>query len=150
MKVQRNESLDILKGIGIILVVLAHIISRENINSFIYLFHMPLFFFVSGMTMYYSYKQDIKFKDYLLKKVKNILLPYFIFSLIWFVYWYIIERKIRSQMDISAIGNFVNIFVAKVDMSLYSPNVVMWFLPCLFMSEMLFYFLMKCKYVKPM
>ena len=82
---QRNESLDILKGTGIILVVLAHIISRENINPFIYLFHMPLFFFVSGMTMYYSYKQDIKFKDYLSKKVKNILLPYFIFSLIWFV-----------------------------------------------------------------
>lgn len=39
----RNNIIDIAKGIGIILVVAGH--SMEWPKNFIYLFHMPLFFF---------------------------------------------------------------------------------------------------------
>lgn len=45
---QRNESIDILKGIGIILVLTAH--SLEGfVSQFAYTFHMPLFFIVTGL-----------------------------------------------------------------------------------------------------
>ena len=37
---------NITKGIGICLVVLGHVCS--DISNYIYLFHLPLFFFVSG------------------------------------------------------------------------------------------------------
>ena len=46
----RNESIDILKGIGIILVLVAHSLGGA-ILTFAYTFHMPLFFIVTGMFM---------------------------------------------------------------------------------------------------
>lgn len=44
----RVEWVDVAKGIGIILVVLGHNQSPDYIIKFIYSFHMPLFFFLSG------------------------------------------------------------------------------------------------------
>ncbi|MCD7778938.1 MAG: acyltransferase family protein [Clostridiales bacterium] len=55
LKNKRLEEIDIAKGIGIILVILGH---AGNIpgKTFIYSFHMPLFFILSGMVM----KKDTK------------------------------------------------------------------------------------------
>ena len=44
----RYEYIDITKGIGILLVVWAHILLVGWTHRFIYAFHMPLFFFMSG------------------------------------------------------------------------------------------------------
>lgn len=145
---KRDLTIDIAKGIGIILVVLGHIISFDSISRFIYCFHMPLFFFISGEALYYSYKNNIKFIDFIKKRAKTILTPYFIFSIICFLYWVIIERKIRNQFDISILDNFLNIFLAFGKDYLFSGNVVMWFLPCLLVSLILFYFIMKLNKLK--
>lgn len=147
-KLKRDENIDISRGIGIILVIFAHILSIKEINRVIYFFHMPLFFFLAGMSMVYSYKEDTSFKEYTIKKIKNILVPYFIFSIISFIYWALIERKIRGQIDISIISNFLNIFIAKASSQLYSPNVVMWFLPCMFTTDIMFFALMRLKHKK--
>ena len=51
----RLEYLDAAKGLGILLVILGHIyawnpnINRKILVTWIYSFHMPLFFIVSGM-----------------------------------------------------------------------------------------------------
>ena len=44
----RLEWIDKAKGIGIILVILGHTICPPNIKFWLYSFHMPLFFFLSG------------------------------------------------------------------------------------------------------
>lgn len=45
---ERDQTIDLVKGLGIILVVLGH--SKIEFGHYmIYMFHMPLFFFVSGM-----------------------------------------------------------------------------------------------------
>lgn len=49
--IKRDQRLDIMKGIGILLVVFAHVFHKSGI---IYLFHMPLFFILSGAAMTYS------------------------------------------------------------------------------------------------
>ena len=48
---KRDSTIDIMKGIGIILVILGHAIQNNYVplNKVILSFHMPLFFFVSGM-----------------------------------------------------------------------------------------------------
>ena len=46
----RNLSVDTLKGIGIILMIVAHTYGPNNIIwDLIFSFHMPLFFIVSGL-----------------------------------------------------------------------------------------------------
>ncbi len=48
---QRDLSLDVAKGMCIILMVACHGGCPEWLNHFIYLFHMPCFFFISGMLL---------------------------------------------------------------------------------------------------
>ena len=51
---ERNETFDILKGFGIILMIMANTYGPSNISrGFIYAFHMPLFIIVAG----YFYQQ---------------------------------------------------------------------------------------------
>jgi fucose 4-O-acetylase-like acetyltransferase len=50
MMQERDKTLDVLRGMGILLVVLGHSIQNEYVvlNTVILSFHMPLFFFCSG------------------------------------------------------------------------------------------------------
>ena len=52
MEKARIETFDILKGIGILFVIVGHTFMKE-IGPFIQSFHMPLFFIVAG----YFYKK---------------------------------------------------------------------------------------------
>lgn len=71
---ERIESFDILKGIGIILMIVAHTYGPNHlIWDFIYAFHMPLFFIVAG----YFYKQE-SISELLNKNIKKLLIPYII------------------------------------------------------------------------
>ena len=82
---KRDLKLDTLKGILIILVVFGHIIERTNgdggignkIYEYIYIFHMPLFIFISGFLT----KPKDSFKSYG-KSIAFILLPCCIFHCI--------------------------------------------------------------------
>lgn len=73
----RNENLDLLRGTGILLMIIGHSQLPHEIQRFIFSFHMPLFFLISG----YLYK-DKKLKDLLTKNSKKILFPYLITGLI--------------------------------------------------------------------
>lgn len=59
----RIVSFDILKGVGILLVILGHIEIPYMLKIVIYSFHMPLFFFVSG-----CFFRSISWREFILKK----------------------------------------------------------------------------------
>lgn len=56
----RSFYIDVMRGMGICLVIFAHIYQNfaTNIDQFICTFHMPLFFWISGFL--YDQKQNIK------------------------------------------------------------------------------------------
>lgn len=83
MSVQnRNKRIDILKGIAIVLVVMGH--SGISCARFIYLFHMALFFIVSGQLYKFSHEEGITgIKDFVVRKIKRLWVPYFIFTVIF-------------------------------------------------------------------
>lgn len=140
-KDNRIEFLDTAKGIGIILVIIGHVSTNALINNWIYSFHMPLFFIISG---YISGESIgiISTKKFLKKKARSLLIPYFLFSILSYLYWVIIERNIRGENN-SIIKPFINIFIAQGGSNNYVFNVVMWFLPCLFVTEIIYYFINK-------
>lgn len=74
----RIKYLDIAKGIGIICVILGHM-SLKWVNIFVYTFHMPLFFFISG---YLTKKQPCV--PFILKKFRTLVVPY-IFTCGWII-----------------------------------------------------------------
>ncbi len=76
----RFEYLDIVKGIGIILVVLHHTLGRDNpIHIYIVSFHMPLFFMISGLC--FNEERYSSFMIYLRRKSKVLLLPLIYFTI---------------------------------------------------------------------
>lgn len=138
---QRDNILDIIKGIGILLVVFAHT-HIGLINHYIYLFHMPLFFIVSGCMYAIGKGGTIK------GKARSLLIPYFVFSFFSFAYWWLVESKFRpmptagifgeSFCEIGVVGQqFLNIFIACNGEQSFIYNVVLWFLPCLFVTHIL-------------
>lgn len=68
---RRIAWIDMLKGIGILCVVLGH----STGDRYVYLFHMPLFYILSG----YMIKQPIKPSAYISKSTIRLLIPYFSF-----------------------------------------------------------------------
>ncbi len=79
--VQRDDKWDMVKGIGIIFMVLGHSGIPCSIHDFIYLFHMGLFFFVSGyfLKLPKNYEEIKWHQDYYLfvkKKLKALWLPF--------------------------------------------------------------------------
>lgn len=68
---------DIARGISILLVIVCHTLpaypASHYFNSWIFSFHMPLFFIISG-----CFFKDCDMKTCVLKKAKHLLVPYFI------------------------------------------------------------------------
>lgn len=72
MNKTRNKSVDIAKSLGIILVVLGHTDCLGK--NFIYQFHLPLFFFLSGYV--FSEKYLDRPKEFIKKRVKSLYMPF--------------------------------------------------------------------------
>lgn len=80
----RTPYIDVARGIALILVVWGHILSGSTFTfQWIFSFHMPIFFFLSGMC-FHPEKFDT-LGDFLKKKVKTRILPYFIIALLGFL-----------------------------------------------------------------
>ena len=77
-----NAQVSIAKALGIILMVMGHAGCPGYLHDFIYLFHMPLFFFLSAY-----FFRDAKVVDsagqYVVRKFKNLYLPYIKWSIIF-------------------------------------------------------------------
>ncbi len=79
----RINKFDNLKGFAILLIVLGHLcyVNDHNnmvyaLRNFVYLFHLPIFFFVSG---YFSKIGE----DEPIKAFKRLFIPYIIFTILW-------------------------------------------------------------------
>lgn len=125
---KRYYLLDNLKVILIFFVVFGHVIEYYiNDNSilmtlyiFIYIFHMPLFIFISG----YLSKNFYKMKR---KAIRNLLIPYIIFNMIWYTAVYIGTRRAMFSV-------------------LY-PGWTLWYLLSLFFWRITLKYLIKFKHI---
>lgn len=145
MKTDRVEWVDILKGIGIILVVIGHAnwqfgaaTTDMFIQKYIYSFHMPLFFFLSGYLFIKEKYPD--FKKFLLKKIKTLLVPYLVFSILSVLVQIFICLKYNIKLN-----SFKEIVIQILYLRSKTVwNEPLWFLMCLFITEIIFYFISKC------
>ena len=124
--------IDAARGLGIILVALVHITALEfvpRVNTFV----LPLFFFLSGVSCALSRQEG-----FMGRRIRGLLIPYFIFGLLSFLYWALLERHYRPPTAIGLSEAFFNVFYAGGG-NRHIYNSPMWFLPCLFVMEAGFY-----------
>ena len=70
----RDLTIDLCRAIGIVLVAVGHSGCPDFLDRYIYMFHMALFFFLSGYC--YKDRNDACLKKYVLSKIKTIYVPF--------------------------------------------------------------------------
>lgn len=70
---ERVRYFDIAKGIAILCIIAGHM-GNGIINNFVFTFHVPIFFLISG----YFLKNNTSLKEFALKKYKQLIRPYMI------------------------------------------------------------------------
>lgn len=135
---ERDVVIDALKGIGIILMIYGHTISIPMIGRWIYIFHMPLFFFLSGC--FYRKEYDAR------KGLDNLLIPYFIFLFIF------LATTLAVSCIISILNSFDLFQVVIYKMQFFMQDLTaslcgdektiffksLWFLPVIFMVQFIY------------
>ncbi|MCR3757913.1 acyltransferase family protein [Clostridium felsineum] len=129
---ERNRSIDIAKGIGILLVLLGHRSIPDIMVKFIYSFHIPLFFLISG----YLYRDKGEgYFLYVKHKFKTIIVPY--------IFFWIISLGIQLIAMNFNILSRVNGKELISEFFYLTPNGFwngpLWFLVCLFVVYVLYY-----------
>lgn len=126
---------DTAKAIGIFLVIFGHAYNCYS-RWFIYGFHMPLFFFLSGLTI--NIDQPIKL--FFAKRVKGLIIPYVVYG-IFRLFWIVLFGTVTHNSTIPSIGSLIIGLFLCVRNTNYS--VGLWFLPLLFVSEAIVYFIFR-------
>lgn len=77
----KYNEVSLAKGIGILLMVVGHAGCPSAMRSFIYMFHMPLFFIISGYCFKDFYLTD--FKTFAKKRIRGLYVPFVKYSLLF-------------------------------------------------------------------
>ncbi len=125
----RNERIDVLRGIAVVSVLICHAVQRalpdgvyENnaIYVFTCMYHMPLFFILSGYLLALSNK-SMSFK-FVLKKISTLIIPTYIWHyILFFVHNY-------EFVGIKRFREFPNTVKEYTLLLLKNPIYVYWFL----------------------
>ena len=141
-KKKRIVYLDIAKGIGMILVLLGHLQNDTvfsyspyilSLCSWIFSFHMALFFIISGILISVKGENETDLRIFIRKRFKSVMVPYFWFSLI---YIFIVLYSLLIDKVVPLKTLFIQLWYV---LGMYGMNVL-WFLPALFAGEILFFF----------
>lgn len=138
----RFDYLDLAKGIGILLVVWAHILITGWSHQIIYAFHMPLFFFISGML--FNKAKYSSFRQFITARAKRLLVPYLIYSIASWALWAGF-RFLRGDEVESFWLPLLQIIIAKGSGEFIVYNSALWFIPCLFAVEIIYYLFSRAK-----
>lgn len=133
----RDESVDLAKGIGILFVIGGHCGYTPVLGIQPYSFHMPLFYFIAGFFLHFSEPPMV----FLGKKVKLLLLPYFIYNVFFGVVTYLLQYiKIPwGHLSFFDVLNFHNLFIEPFFSGhQYQISCPLWFVPSLFLVMLFF------------
>ncbi|WP_162264485.1 acyltransferase family protein [Thiobacillus denitrificans] len=137
---KRFTHVDTMKAIGIVLVVLGH---SPGLNEFaknvIYSFHMPLFFFISGLLLS-EQKLSLTYRQNLSLLWKGLGIPYLFFFLLSYLYWlptHELAASAAKHAGISWWEPLMGVLVGNGD-ALF-VNVVLWFFMCLLTTSLIFF-----------
>lgn len=127
---KRQPEVDVAKGIGIILVVLAHCSGGSLLGNLINAFHMPLFFCLSGLFLFHK---NESFKVFLNKKAKSLLFPCLVFGVLLSTYSTALDY-VRGEGEIPLGLRYVGLFIN----TRHNPYPgSLWFFLALFLVELM-------------
>lgn len=127
---QYHVWIDNARVIGIFAIVLGHVLPKSELRSYLYSFHVPLFFFLSGCVFYLKGES---YRTFLKEKAKRLLVPYSSFALISICIYFVLGELV--QIIPTTRNDIDNITTELIEMLLgyCDCNTPLWFLPSLYL-----------------
>ncbi len=138
---KRLRELDTAKGLAMFLVVFGHTLNfKSPVFNWIFSFHMPLFFFLTGMTFrpekYETFGQAVR------DKFRARLVPYFFITFVGFLICMIRPLYREAVFCRELKSELLSIFYYGQPVELYIGQV--WFLAALFFAELMLWLWFRC------
>lgn len=127
-------------------IIWGHIIFSGWSNSLVYSFHIPLFFFLSGMV--YNSRKHTEFKSYIKNRIRRLFIPYIIYSVITWALWVFFLYITHQLPERDIYFPLMQTILAQGSGYFLVHNVALWFIPCFFCVQMMYFFIGKLNKVK--
>jgi acyltransferase len=141
LRPQRIPWVDLAKAFAIFLVLIGHMTVDVGLKKYIYSFHLPLFFWISGYL--FNDKKFTEFQTFFKRRIFTLVVPYFIFSVFSILFCFFVVGPMSIRGETHALNPwfpFIGIFYGVAKGYWRNPiNPALWFLPCLFITEMIFW-----------
>ena len=146
---ERIKFIDISRAFAMMFIVLGHTLVHSEhcglIFKLLYSFHVIMFFIISGYT--FKIKENDQFIKYGLNKFVRIMVPYFIWALLFLIPYMLFGQNVGDNIGISSSFDLktqlLNVLYGNGNLSALKQNSSLWFLPALFSIEILYYFIIK-------
>lgn len=125
----RLPFVDVMKGVGIIFIILLHCGVAESSIKFTQSFNITLFFFISGF--FFDVSRGLK--SFIIGKFNTLIIPYFFFSSLMLIPHLIFKSR---DLDILSVKYFLFFYLEPF-------NNPLWFLRCLFLGSLFYYMCLK-------
>jgi len=133
-KTKRIEWIDVCKGLAMLAIFVGHSLPSNVITIFVYRYNVPLFFFLSGL--FFTKRKNLTIKEYIIKSANGILVPYAFFCSLSMVFYIVFTSRtsgLREMIMQAITGSRNNI----------SFGQQLWFLPCLFVIQIVYHLINK-------
>lgn len=125
---KRIEWIDIVKFVCMICVMATHFsFNNHELRTLYYPFFLVLFYFCAG----YCYRRKSSFREHFISKVKQLLIPWLVFSNLNIILSAIISFKEHDNVVVEILRNMLQI---------RGYGDILWFLSSLFVAYLFFYF----------
>lgn len=132
MEAKRDITFDLMKGVAILAMLCGHCVIPEFLHHFIYMWHMPLFFMVSGFFFHGK-----PWKKSLESSIRGLLVPYIITCVFVLVISLALSMDISGKVFFGFIG-ISSAWFGSDAMTGYGGNGPLWFLMALFWCRLIY------------
>jgi len=130
-----NESrlfyVDCLRSFSILLMIMGHVGYTATFSRWICVFHMPIWFFLAG----YMWRKRNSFRKYIKRKAFTLIVPFVVIGLLNVIWTFFETGNIR----------LISFIYPNSNEDQFSVAGALWFLPALFLSEVVAYKILEVK-----
>lgn len=132
--------IDLARGLTMLTILWGHVMLTGSVNLVVYAFHIPVFFFLSGMVFrkdkYPTLGSLVK------RRVETLLIPYVFYSGITWIWW-LIDCVSKGYSLTGSWKPLFQTFIAQGSAGYMLHNPALLFVTCLFVVEIIYFFICK-------
>ena len=135
---------DALRGLLILLIVYGHTATNgDGLKHYVYSFHVAAFFFLSGYLFSKSGRSAVGF---IKRKFLLYMVPYYAFASVSILIFTFLGAFASAELDVlikynEVYKSILGMLYASGVQGYMKWNLPLWFLPCMFVTQVMFYFI---------